>query len=405
MKIAAIQETYAPFIGGSSYRAHEIFKRLVKAGNDVDVYTARLTSEMKTDEIIDGVHVYRINTPGGLVKQGGDFRNILDVLRFSSGAFWKLLTTKKPYDVYEVNHSPLIPVFAAELLSKIKNVPVSITFHEVWKELWFSYVKSKAICHAGMLLEALTTRAGSHHIAVSRVTGERLTSRFGVPAGKISIISNGVALAPFERADVKKIPYKIIYLGRLNKHKNVDLLIQAFQHVKHLVPKATLDIAGDGPERQNLEALSKGTPGIIFHGVVTEEQKINLLTRAWLYVLPSTREGQGITLLEAMAASTPTIAAFYEGSGVASVITHEENGLLAKPDARSIADAILRYYASPRLYTDIQEEGLQFVRTLDWDVIASQHEHIYKRISGGDIAPVFPSSPATVERVLDNAVK
>jgi glycosyltransferase involved in cell wall biosynthesis len=405
MKIAAVQETYPPFIGGSSYRAHEIFKRLVKDGHEVDVYTARLSPNLKPFEIIDGVNVYRIQTPGGLLKQGGEFRNIPDVLRFATAVFWRLLVNDKHYDVYEVNHSPLIPVFVVELVSRIKNIPVSVTFHEVWKELWFNYIKNKAICHTGIILERLTTRAGNHLIAVSRVTGERLKTCFGVPADRFTVISNGVDLSAFEHISCDKIPYKIIYLGRLNKHKNVDLLIKAFQYIRNKIPDATLDIVGDGPERQNLEALSSGIPGIIFHGAVSEEQKAELLSSAWLYVLPSVREGQGISLLEAMAARTPTIAAFYEGSGVVSVIRHAENGLLAKPDPEHIANAVLKYYASPELYTHVQEEGLRFVQTLDWNSIALKHENLYRSMIGEKTSPVPDWGALSDERAMDNALK
>jgi len=405
MKIAAVQETYSPFIGGSSFRAHEIFKRLVKAGHEVDVYTARLSPDLKPFEIIDGVNVYRINTPGGLLKHGGEFRVIPDVIRFTSGVFFRLLFTKKKYDIFEVNHCPLIPVFVVKSVSLIRRIPVSITFHEVWKELWFSYIKNKAICYMGIFLESLTTKVGDRIIAVSRVTGERLKTCFGVPLDKFDIISNGVDLFAFQQQSYEKIPYKIVYLGRLNKHKNVDLLIKAFQSIKNKVPNATLDIAGDGPERHNLEALSKDIPSINFHGSVTEEKKIELLSSAWLYVLPSVREGQGITLLEAMAARTPTIAAFYEGSGVISVIRHGENGLLAKPDPENIANAILKYYASPQLYSQIQEEGLRFVETLDWDYIASEHERLYRSMTGEEtnLVPDWSSMPR--ERHLDNALK
>jgi glycosyltransferase involved in cell wall biosynthesis len=257
----------------------------------------------------------------------------------------------------------------------------------------------------GIFLESLTTKVGDRIIAVSRVTGERLKTCFGVPLDKFDIISNGVDLFAFQQQSYEKIPYKIVYLGRLNKHKNVDLLIKAFQSIKNKVPNATLDIAGDGPERHNLEALSKDIPSINFHGSVTEEKKIELLSSAWLYVLPSVREGQGITLLEAMAARTPTIAAFYEGSGVISVIRHGENGLLAKPDPENIANAILKYYASPQLYSQIQEEGLRFVETLDWDYIASEHERLYRSMTGEEtnLVPDWSSMPR--ERHLDNALK
>ena len=377
LKIGILQETYAPFIGGSSYRYHQVFKRLAKAGHEIDVYTAGLSPDFKPEEEIDGLRVYRIATPKGLLKDGGESRVVSDALRFTIGSFLKLVRNGH-YDIYEVNHSPLFPAFAAELLLKIKRVPVSITFHEVWKELWFNYVRSRLTCYAGIFLERLTTRMGSHIIAVSETTKERLINCYHVNPEKISVISNGVELDLYRRASCPKIPYKIVYLGRLNEHKKVHLLIDAFQKVKRAIPEATLHIAGDGPQRPRLEQLSRGIPGITFGGLVSEEEKARILCSAWLYVLPSIREGQGITLLEAMASRTPTVASFVDGSGVISVIEDAKNGLLVKPEAGQLADAILRYNHSPELYAQVQREGLKFVEPLDWDNIASQHENLYR---------------------------
>jgi len=405
MRIAVVQETYIPFVGGSSYRAHEVFKRLVESGHEVDVYTARISRDLKVDEQIDGINVHRIETPKGLLTEGGEFRVISDVIRFTVGVFWRLLATRKHYDVYEVNHCPLFPVFAVEMVSRLRQVPASITFHEVWKELWFSYIKSKPFCHLGMLLERMTTRMGKRVIAVSSVTAERLASCYGVSEKRVKVISNGIDLRQYDRASSPKVPYRIVYLGRLNKHKNVDILIGAYQRVKQLIPDATLEIAGDGPERANLEAQSQGIPGITFHGIVSEAEKARLLCSAWLYVLPSVREGQGITLLEAMAAGTPTIAAFYEGSGVLSVIRDGENGLLANPDVADTTAAILRYAESPQLYEAVREAGLRFVQSYDWVDIAYQHENLYRSMLREETSPAYSWRSLPVQPSVGNALE
>jgi glycosyltransferase involved in cell wall biosynthesis len=219
---------------------------------------------------------------------------------------------------------------------------------------------------------------GSHLIAVSETTKERLINCYKVKPERISVISNGVELGLYRRASYPKIPYRIAYLGRLNEHKKVHLLINAFKTVKRVIPEATLQIAGEGPQRPRLENLSRNIPGITFSGLVSEEEKARILSSAWLYVLPSIREGQGITLLEAMASQTPTVAAFIDGSGVASVIENSRNGLLVKPEAKQLAEAILRYKHSPELYARVQREGLKFVEPLDWDNIAAQHENLYR---------------------------
>ena len=95
-------------------------------------------------------------------------------------------------------------------------------------------------------------------------------------------------------------------------------------------------------------------------------------------MLPSIREGQGIVLLEAMAAGTPPIAVKAEGSAVGDIVKNNYNGILISQS--EMENAIKRLLMNGDLHTSLRENGLKFVRNYNWDEIAKRVAKLYERI-------------------------
>lgn len=105
----------------------------------------------------------------------------------------------------------------------------------------------------------------------------------------------------------------ILYVGALHlSRKRVDHLLDAFREVLHHVPEAQLIVAGDGPDRAELEKQAEGLP-VTFTGFVSDEEKAQLLADAWLFASPSLQEGFGITWIEANAAGLPVVGYRVDG--------------------------------------------------------------------------------------------
>lgn len=165
-----------------------------------------------------------------------------------------------------------------------------------------------------------------------------------VPRQKSILIPNGVDTNLFKPR--KKQPKSILFVGRLEKQKNIDLLIKAINLIKHLKP--SLRIVGEGAEKSHLKFLAKKL-GLkaSFLGAVSYNMLPKLYGRSAIFILPSSVEGSPKSLIEAMAASCAVIGTNVQG--INNVIKDGVNGLLVKSDKHSLAKAISRLMNSDNL--------------------------------------------------------
>lgn len=227
----------------------------------------------------------------------------------------------------------------------------------------FSGVPHVSTCH-GFFKKRLSRRIfpcrGRKVIAISPQVKEHLINDLGAKDEEIAVIPNGIEAGrflPFARgfkSEAKKglglsdAPV-IGIVARLSDVKGHTYLIRAMQEVLKEEKDAQLLIVGDGGLRKELLELAR-TLGIeervFFMNAVNDTSKV--LAVMDIFVLPSLKEGLGLSLMEAMSMGLPVIGS--EVGGIKSLIQHEKNGLLAAPaDPRSISGAILRLLKSREL--------------------------------------------------------
>jgi len=381
MRISVVTETFHPFLGGSAKRYLEVFKRIAAKGHEVTVYTVRLWEDSSPEEDVGGIRVVR--TPrvlGGFITKEG-FRDVNKVLDYSAWAL-KRLVGEDPPDIIEANHCPIFPALASWVARRAKGRPLCVTFHECWHNHWYRYVPSKLYVPVGIMLEKITAWAPDATISVSELTADRLASCLGIRRETIHVISNGVDLQRASGVTAERNGNEIVYVGRLNFHKKLDWLIEAYARVKKEVGDVKLTIVGEGPARGMCERLTRraGVDGIEFTGAVDETELYRLLKRAKVYVLPSIREGQSITTLEAMAAGTPQVVVEAEGNGAAELVRSGMTGIVSKPNPRAIADGIARIVNDDELWLDFHANSLSFVRRYTWDVASAQYLQVYNSL-------------------------
>ena len=250
--------------------------------------------------------------------------------------------------------------------------------------------------HALRLVDRLTARWVTHFVAVSTVVARSNRRALGLPAERVTVVYRGrdagrfVPASEERRAQARRRlgigPEQPVLLNtaRLLARKGQRELVEAMPAVLRELPGARLLIAGEGPERQALEARIEQ---LGLGGSVTllgpREDIPELLAAADLFIFPSHYEGHGGALVEAMLAGLPLV--------VADTPVHRESiepgvsGILvpmADPQAlaRAAVDLLLNPDRARALGRHARAEALE---RFDLGRIAASHEELYHRIAAG----------------------
>jgi glycosyltransferase involved in cell wall biosynthesis len=232
--------------------------------------------------------------------------------------------------------------------------------------------------------------------AISESTRDDLVHR-GIRRDNVRVIFPGIDSGHYTPdPTVRSARPMFAYLGRLKKYKGVDLVLRAFALLN--VPDATLEIAGAGEFRAELErlAVTLGVAGRVqFLGRIDETQKILLLRRAWATLLASPKEGWGITNLEAAASGTPVIAS--NSPGIRESVRHGETGyLVPHGDVAAMAQFMQRLSDNRPLVESLGQAGRKFAEGFTWANAADQTAaHLREVVSqGGSLNGDHPARPS-----------
>jgi glycosyltransferase involved in cell wall biosynthesis len=161
------------------------------------------------------------------------------------------------------------------------------------------------------------------------------------------------------------------------------LLLEAYEHLSSEIPGIRLEIVGAGPMLESYKSLaqSNGLRNISFRGAIDDEDMARQLGEAYVYVLPSIREGQSITTLEAMAAGTPQVVLIADGTAASFLVDEAGSGIAVPPDSRRIAAAIRTIITDDRKWKRLSENGKKYASGLSWETSAERYIDTYGRIA------------------------
>ena len=363
LRVAILTELFAPHIGGQEYRYLELSRQLQAIGHQVEVFTLSGPG-LPREEFRGGVTIHRGPHLRRYATQAS--RSPMGVLLYSLSALYDVLA-RSPFDIYLFNEWPLLHVLVAEPFARGTSVMD-------WVEVW-----SKEPVET---LQRLASKLPDGHIAVSEEIKASLVGRLGLEPDRITVIHSGVDNKQYSGDSPKKEWGRVIYLGRLVRHKHVDLLIRALKIAHDERPELRLDVVGDGPELNRLVELAGGHDFIRFHGNVTESQKVSLLKRSWLLALPSEREGFPRVLAEAWAARTPVFVCRFPENRAVDLVIRWGAGVISPPKEKEMARVLLDLYENERQWKSLAENAQTVAKSLDWSVLTRELEtFLYKLIA------------------------
>jgi glycosyltransferase involved in cell wall biosynthesis len=185
----------------------------------------------------------------------------------------------------------------------------------------------------------------------------------------------------------------ILFLGRINPVKNLELLIDAWPLVRQKAPHLILEIVGDG-EPEYVAALRErvvrnGTDtSVVFRGFLTGEKKMNTLSKASVVVLPSHHENFGVAAVEAVRAGIPVVLS--PEVHLADFVARENLGRVARGDAASLADAILSVADDEVMRARVRSRGRDLViASFSPAIIGELLSQMYRAITEPRAAPAI----------------
>ena len=299
----------------------------------------------------------------------------------------KTVLAQENFDIIHL-HEPLMPMLCLTALRLSNSVNIG-TFHATYKGP--RYIPGKPLdgYNFGRPFTTIFLKKWVQNlngrIAVSRPALEFAQRHF---PGEFTTIPNGVELEHFHPGVAPVAAFRdgkrnILFVGRLEKRKGFQYLLEAYQMVKKDFDNCRLLVVGPGTrlrakyERQVAEEVIKD---VVFVGFVPYKDLPRFYKTADIFCAPATKgESFGLVLLEAMALGKPTIAS--DVDGYASVLTHGTEGLLVPPkDSGKLAEALFRLIKDESLREELGNNGKIKAQGYGWSSIAQRVLEFYIKV-------------------------
>ena len=393
MRVCLVSQEYPPETasGGIGTQTYAKARGLAALGHQVHVIS--LSTDGKQHEYMDGpVHVTRIP---GLYHRMSLNTLLGEWLTYSAevAASLSTLHSRIAFDIVD------FPEWGCEgyvyLLNRTEWDRITTVVHLHGPLVMFAHEtgwpeRDSESYRIGTAMEGTCLRLADAVFSSSDCSAQWCSRHYGLDRDQIPTLHAGVDTNLFyPRAVSKEARPTIIFVGRVDVTKGVDLLVDAACALAAEYPTLQLRIIGRGEadfvDGLRAKVLSSGLPHLLdFSGYVPAQELPVYLSRAHVFAAPSVCEpGPGFVNLEAMACGLPVVAC--DGTGAAEVIRHGEWGFLVPPrNVGALVEAIRPLLADPDLRSSMGERARAFVEAeADCRVCMKRLEAFYSAVASG----------------------
>lgn len=368
MKILALNwnDQKNPFAGGAEVHLEELLRRLVTYGHEVTLVCSGWPG-CAENEMIEGVRIIRTG-------RRHYFNLVVPFLL-------RDLVNREKFDVLveDINKIPFYTPWYLRMktLVVVPHLFATTVFQEIDPVIGsYIYLAEKPL---------LSVYGKFRFNVISESTADDMVER-GLPRDRVSVIHCGIDRKTYfvDPSSTKYDQPTILYLGRLKKYKSIQHLIVAFAKIKPTILNARLMIVGAGDYQPSLESLCHSLgirSDVEFTGFVPTADKLTRMRRSHVCVLPSIREGWGLTNIEANAVGTTVIAA--NSPGLRDSVRDGETGFLYEyGNTDQLADRLTRVFTNVELRKKLETGGLAWAEKFSWDTAARQFEQLVIQVAG-----------------------
>ena len=323
--------------------SREIFfyKKLITRGHKISFITYGERDDLQYQKRLNGIRVY--------CNRFGIYRSLYKKL------IWFIhYNIIRKADILKTNQmfGADAAITSSKLLSKLLIVRLGYLYSGIiFEEFGFNSIEY----NSSLNLESKTFNNSDHIIVTTQAIKSYILKKYNIEKKKISIIPNFIQLENFKpNSNIEKV-YEMIFIGRIEKQKNIETLIKVMIDLQ-----LKILIIGNGRLNKYLErkfeSLCRGSRWI---KNVNNTKIPFYIHQSKFFILPSFYEGQPKSLLEAMACGIPIIGA--DSPGINQLITHKKNGILCDTDHDSIKTAILELDGDTEMQNKIIKNGIKYI--------------------------------------------
>ncbi len=360
MRIAIVTDTYFPRINGVSVSIDTFAEEYRKLGHEVFIIAPHFPGHKDKDR-----RIIRIKSHYLFFDPEDRLSNPLHP---SSLAVIKKRILSKNFDVIHTQTPFALGIAAIDWAGKLK-CPIVHTYHTLF-ESYVHYIKflpkpmsvsiarqvSKWYCNMMDMVVAPTPQI------------RNLLLKYGVKT-PVKVIPTGIKSDSINPEKYKEIltrhpelrscGKKLLYMGRIEKEKNLEMLLEAFKIVIDNIDGVKLVIAGGGSYLNEIKqkASQMSLSGdILFTGYFRSDERAVYINACDIFVFPSVTETQGLVVLEAMSGGLPVVGV--NAMGVGEVMKGDIGGILTNNNAKDFASAIIALIKKEKLYLAKKQEAL-----------------------------------------------
>ncbi|WP_245988336.1 glycosyltransferase family 4 protein [Flexivirga caeni] len=372
-----------PEAGGAETFTERTAEVLTDLGHRVTVFTSRFPGARPVED----------HGTVRVLRQGGRFTCYVAGLVY-------VARHRRDYDVI-IDVQNGVPFWSPLLAGS----PVVNVMHHVHRDQW-SVIFGPRLARFGWFLEsrvAPRVYRKCRYVTVSQASRVDLVD-LGIDEDRIDVVYSGndrpTALEDGLVGEKSPTPVLTV-LGRLVPHKQVETAIDILADLLPEHPQLRLDVIGTGYWHDTLvrHATQRGVRDRVdFHGFVDDGTKHRLLARSWLMMVPSHKEGWGLTIVEAGLHETPSLA-FAHAGGPTESIRHGSTGLLAH-DTAEMREQVALLLRDDELRTAFGRAARTHALAFDWASSGKALELTLKSVLGLAPRPVQPVARAVRLRTI-----
>ena len=384
MKILIVVPALGSIYGGPSQTVVELAETYNSYDCEVDIVTTNANGAIEL-----GVSLYRwINKKSYRVQYFPCYK--LGDYKFSLSLTHWLFRHIADYDLVHTHAIFSFPVLPAYWACQFHRIPYVITPHGMLEPWALSYKAWKKGLYYNLIEKPAIKRASAIQLLASSEASNFRSLELNTPH---VLVSNGIHCRDFEKLPSPELFYKqfpdtryktlILFLGRIDPKKGLDLLAPAFSKVHHQFPETHLIVAGPDnigflPTAQGYFTQAECLDAVTFTGMLTGSLKYAALAAASVYVAPSYSEGFSMSVLEGMASGLPCVITtgcnFPEAAAA-------QAACVVNIDADAIANALIKCLSSPTQAKEMGDRARQLIlQKYTWDRIASNLIEVYTAI-------------------------